>query len=56
MRELKGLEERHPELVTGFTHSEGGAAPVEAFGIVKHRLPLLSLGNVFTSEGIDSMV
>jgi DNA ligase (NAD+) len=29
-----------------------GAAPVEAFGKVTHRVPMLSLGNVFDEEGL----
>ena len=29
-----------------------GAAPVEAFGKVMHRVPMLSLGNVFDDGGV----
>ena len=31
-----------------------GAEPVEAFGVVEHRLPLLSLGNAFSSDELLS--
>lgn len=48
MRELQALETEHPELITPESPTQRvGAAPVEAFGIVRHRVPLLSLGNVF---------
>jgi DNA ligase (NAD+) len=51
MAELKGLEEEHPELVTAESPTQRvGAAPVEAFGVVEHRLPLLSLANVFSYD------
>jgi len=51
MAELKGLEEEHPELVTAESPTQRvGAAPVEAFGVVEHRLPLLSLANVFSCD------
>ena len=48
MRELVKLEEQYPELITSDSPSQRvGAAPVEAFGVVEHPLPLLSLGNAF---------
>jgi len=51
MRELKQLEEQYPQLLTPDSPTQRiGAAPVEAFGIVEHPLPLLSLGNVFSEE------
>ncbi len=51
MVELRGLEEEHPELVTAESPTQRvGAAPVEAFGVVEHRLPLLSLANVFSYD------
>lgn len=51
MAELRGLEEEHPELVTAESPTQRvGAAPVEAFGVVEHRLPLLSLANVFSYD------
>jgi DNA ligase (NAD+) len=51
MRELKALEEEHPQLLTPDSPTQRvGAAPVEAFGVVEHPLPLLSLGNAFSKE------
>jgi DNA ligase (NAD+) len=51
MRELKRLEEEHPQLTTADSPTQRvGAAPVEAFGVVEHPLPLLSLGNAFSVE------
>jgi DNA ligase (NAD+) len=51
MRELKGLEEKYPQLLTPDSPTQRvGAAPVEAFGVVEHPYPLLSLGNAFSPE------
>ncbi len=51
MAELRRLEEEHPELITPESPTQRvGAAPVEAFGVVEHRVPLLSLANVFSDE------
>ena len=49
MRELKQLEEQHPQLLTPDSPTQRvGAAPVEAFGVIEHPYPLLSMGNVFS--------
>ncbi|UCD54351.1 MAG: NAD-dependent DNA ligase LigA, partial [Dehalococcoidia bacterium] len=51
MKELNQLEEEHRQLVTPDSPTQRvGAAPVEAFGVVEHPLPLLSLGNAFSKE------
>jgi len=51
MRELKQLEEQYPQFLTPDSPTQRvGAAPVEAFGVVEHPLPLLSLGNAFSKE------
>ncbi|MCJ7763755.1 MAG: NAD-dependent DNA ligase LigA [Dehalococcoidales bacterium] len=51
IKQLRRLEEEHPQLVTPDSPTQRvGAAPVEAFGIVEHKLPLLSLGNAFSGE------
>ena len=51
MAELRRLEEEHPELVTPESPTQRvGAAPVEAFGVVEHPVPLLSLANVFSYD------
>lgn len=55
MQELRQLEAEHPELVTpdSPTHRTG-APPVEAFGVVEHPRPLLSLANAFTDEDLEA--
>ena len=51
MRELKQLEERYPRFLTPDSPTQRvGAEPLEAFGVVEHPLPLLSLGNAFSSD------
>lgn len=51
MRELRQLEERYPALLTPDSPTQRvGAEPAAAFGVIEHRLPLLSLGNVFSNE------
>jgi DNA ligase (NAD+) len=51
MRRLKRLEDENPELLTPDSPTQRvGAEPLEAFGVVEHPLPLLSLGNVFSDE------
>ncbi len=53
MRELKQLEEQNPQLVTPDSPTQRvGAAPVEAFGVVEHTRPLLSLGNAFSDDDL----
>jgi DNA ligase (NAD+) len=55
MRELKQLEEAYPEFLTPDSPTQRvGAEPLEAFGVVEHRQPLLSLGNVFSDEELDT--
>ena len=51
MRQLKQLEEQYPQFITWDSPTQRvGAPPVEAFGIVEHPLPLLSLSNAFSEE------
>ena len=51
MRELKRLEAEYPELATPDSPTQRvGAPPVEAFGVVEHPQPLLSLANAFAYE------
>jgi DNA ligase (NAD+) len=55
MRELQGLEAEHPRFLTPDSPTQRvGAAPVEAFGVVEHRYPLLSLGNAFSKEELTA--
>ncbi|MFC1865241.1 NAD-dependent DNA ligase LigA [Chloroflexota bacterium] len=51
MRQLKQLEDEYPQYLTQDSPTQRvGAAPLEAFGIVNHSVPLLSLGNAFSGE------
>jgi DNA ligase (NAD+) len=51
------IEARFPHLVRDDSPSvKVGAAPVEAFGKVVHRVPMLSLGNVFDDEGVRDFI
>jgi DNA ligase (NAD+) len=51
VRELQSLEKEHPELVTPDSPTQRvGDRPVEAFGTIEHRLPMLSLDNAFSPE------
>ncbi|ATF91647.1 DNA ligase [Cedecea neteri] len=48
MRELRALEEAHPELITQDSPTQRvGAAPLSEFTQVRHEVPMLSLDNVF---------
>jgi DNA ligase (NAD+) len=51
VRELQQLEEKYPQFLTPDSPTQRvGAAPVEAFGVVEHPRPLLSLANAFSDE------
>jgi len=53
MRQLEALEAEHPELVTPESPTQRvGAAPVSAFGSVRHAVPMLSLNNAFDEEEV----
>ncbi len=53
MRELKRLETERPELIALDSPTQRvGAPPVEAFGVLEHPEPLLSLANAFSYEGL----
>src|SRR5687767_10885748 len=48
MRELRALEFEHPELITPDSPTQRvSGQPVETFGVVEHRIPLVSLANAF---------
>ena len=52
-RELQTLEAEHPELVTPDSPTQRvGATPQSELGSIKHRLPMLSLGNAFTDAEV----
>ncbi len=51
MRELEDLERRYPELQTPDSPTQRvGAAPVKAFGEVRHQVPMLSISDAFSDE------
>lgn len=58
MQELKKIEAEHPELVTSDSPTQrvGGSAKREAGVLVKHRVPMLSLQDVFSKEEVFSFV
>lgn len=58
MLELKQMEAEHPELVTADSPTQrvGGTAKREAGKLVKHRIPMLSLQDVFSRGEVDNFV
>ncbi|MFN8634091.1 MAG: NAD-dependent DNA ligase LigA [Chloroflexota bacterium] len=51
MRELRKLEEEHPELQSPDSPTQRvGGAPSEKFAVVEHAIPMLSLANAFSEE------
>jgi DNA ligase (NAD+) len=51
MRELQHLESEHPELITQDSPTQRvGAEPSDTLKTIKHRLPMLSLDNVFSED------
>lgn len=55
MSQLKSLEEQHPELITADspTQKVGGNQGKSTFAKVEHKVPMLSLRDVFTKEDIN---
>jgi DNA ligase (NAD+) len=53
MRELVGLEERFPELVTPDSPTQRvGVTPADLFAPIQHRAPMLSLDNAFAEAEV----
>lgn len=53
MVELRRIETEHPELITADSPTmRVGAAPVTAFGAVRHRIAMLSLDNAFSTDEV----
>jgi DNA ligase (NAD+) len=53
----EAIEARFPKLVRPDSPSQRvGAAPADGFGKVRHRVPMLSLGNAFASEDVTGFV
>jgi DNA ligase (NAD+) len=52
-RELQALETEHPELRTPDSPTQRvGAAPLAQFAEVRHRTPMLSIGNAFDEDEV----
>lgn len=55
--ELKNLEAAYPELITPDSPTQRvGAPPLDKFQTVQHRLPMLSLDNVFSEEDLEAFI
>ncbi len=53
LRELQDLEQQYPDLISPDSPTQRvGAAPLESFTEVKHRVPMLSLANAFSDEEV----
>ena len=53
MREIRALEEQHPNLVTPDSPTQRvGAEPLDSFVSVQHPRPMLSLANAFSNEDL----
>jgi DNA ligase (NAD+) len=53
MIELRALEDQYPDLVTPDSPTQRvSGEPVSAFGVVTHKVPMLSLDNAFTAEDV----
>ncbi len=55
LRELQELESAHPELLTLDSPTQRvGATPLSSFKQVQHAIPMLSLGNAFSTEELGA--
>jgi DNA ligase (NAD+) len=55
-RELREIEERHPELVTKDSPTQRvGGKPTEGFRRVRHAVEMLSLDNLFAADGFEPL-
>ncbi len=53
MIELRSLEAKYPDLITPDSPTQRvSGEPVAAFGVVTHKVPMLSLDNAFTDEDL----
>jgi len=56
-RRLEALEAAHPEFVSAASPSKRvGAAPSEKFAKVRHKVAMLSLGNIFADAEVEEFV
>ena len=58
VQELKAIEQEHPELITpdSPTQKVGGTAKRTAGVLVSHRVPMLSMQDLFSREEVDHFV
>jgi DNA ligase (NAD+) len=55
MHSLRDLESQYPQFISPDSPTQRvGSAPVQAFGVVDHRIPLLSLADVGNDEELDA--
>src|SRR5215216_5377122 len=55
LRELRGIEAEHPELITPESPTQRvGIAPQGRFSQIQHPLPMLSLSNVYDRGGLEA--
>jgi DNA ligase (NAD+) len=55
LRELRGLESAHPELISPESPTQRvGSTPQTGFNQVRHPLPMLSLSNIYSREDLDA--
>lgn len=55
MRELQNLEQQYPDLITPDSPTQRvGARPSSSFPSVRHRVPMLSLDNVFDEDELQN--
>src|SRR5690348_11282842 len=53
MVELRALEAQYPDLITPDSPTQRvSGQPVTTFGVVTHRVPMLSLDNAFTDDDV----
>lgn len=55
-REIMAIEDAHPELAKNSPSQSVGAKAASGFKKVQHRVPMLSLSNLFTSEELDDFL
>ncbi len=54
-RELQQLEQKYPDLVTPDSPTQRvGEEPLKSFSQLRHRIPMLSLDNVFSEEELEA--
>lgn len=54
LKQLEALEEEHPELISDDSPTQRvGGEPIEGFSTVPHRLPMLSIDNVYSEDELQ---